>query len=349
MDNITRYGAINTKIHAMEGDFLKREDYKNMLGKSSVAEVITYLKQNTVYGKMLYVQTEGISRRVLEEALNKSMIARIDKLIHYFTGSYREFIRTLYMKYEIEDLKILARTIFNEERPEDIDKPLTFIGKYSRLDPNKILEANSIRDLILSMDKTELFNELKPVIDMKRENLFYFEMALDMGYFNILKKNWRKISENDRHVMEKWEGMVADLYNVQWIYRGKKFYNLLPEELLNYTINFGEKLSFSDRKQMCYIENLDDLYRMTANLGYGFLFNKENTKDIFMERRINRYIFYNLKTMSKKYQMSIIKTVAFIWFLEFEVRDIVSIIESIRYKIPAEQADKFLIKAVFEE
>ena len=47
--------------------------------------------------------------------------------------------------------------------------------------------------------------------------------------------------------------------------------------------------------------------------------------------------------------MSIIKTVAFIWFLEFEVRDIVSIIESIRYKIPAEQADKFLIKAVFEE
>jgi V/A-type H+-transporting ATPase subunit C len=147
-------------------------------------------------------------------------------------------------------------------------------------------------------------------------------------------------------VLKKWEGMVADLYNIQWIYRGKKFYRLSPEELLNYTMNFGDKLTFTDRKAMCYAKNLDELYRMTMDSGYGFLFKKEEiSRDIYMERRINRYIYYKLKALTRKYPMSIIQTIGYVWSLEFEIRDIISIIESIRYELPPEETRKFLVKA----
>jgi len=145
--------------------------------------------------------------------------------------------------------------------------------------------------------------------------------------------------------LKKWEGLLADLYNIQWVYRGKKFYNLSPEELLNYTINFGDKITFRERKAMCYAKNLEELYKMITNTIYGFLFKKEEMyRDIYMERRINRFMYYKLKALDRQFSLSIIQTIDFVWSFEFEKKDIISILEAIRYDIPPEEAKKFLVK-----
>ncbi|MDI3482127.1 MAG: V/A-type H+/Na+-transporting ATPase subunit [Tepidanaerobacteraceae bacterium] len=347
MDKVALYAAVNTKIRAMEGDFLKREDYMNLLQKKTVADAARYLKERTSYGKLLGdVRIENVSRRYLEDILKRNMIKNIDRLIYYFRDDYRDFIHSLYTKYEIEDLKSLARAVFNGKRPEDMERPLAFLGKYSGADTAKLFKATSIKGLIYALEGSEFFEILKPLLDGKRENLFRFEMALDMGYFSIIQNRVQKVSVEDREVLKKWEGMVADLYNIQWIYRGKKFYKLSPEELLNYTMNFGDKLTFADRKAMCYAKNLDELYRMTMDSGYGFLFKKEEmSRDIYMERRINRFIYYKLRALIRKYPMSIIQTVGYVWSFDFEIRDIISIIESIRYELPLEEIRKFLVKA----
>jgi len=347
MDKVTIFAAVNTKIRAMEKEFLKREDYLNMLKMKSVADAARYLKENISYGKLLgEIHPDTVSRRDLEDILKRNMIKNMDKLIHYFRNDYKDLIRSLYIKYEIEDLKVLARSIFNGKEPETIEKPLFFLGKYSRVSPEKLFKSRTIRDLIYSLEGSEFFEFLIPLLDGRSENLFRFEMALDMGYFNIIQSRRLKISGEDRKMLKKWEGMVADLYNIQWIYRGKKFYNLSPEELLNYTINFGDKLTFADRKGMCYTKNLEELYRMTINSVYGFLFKEEEVStNIYMERRINRFMYYKLKALIRKFPMSIIQTIGYVWLLEFEIRDIISIIESIRYDLPPEEARKFLVKA----
>ncbi|OFW53778.1 MAG: ATPase [Actinobacteria bacterium RBG_13_35_12] len=347
MDKLTRYSAVNTKIRVMEKEFLKREDYLNMLKKKSVADAARYLKENISYGKLLgEIHPDTVSRRDLEDILKRNMIKNMDKLIHYFRDDYKDLIRSLYIKYEVEDLKVLARSIFNGKEPETIEKPLSFLGKYSRVDPKRLFKSRTIRELIYSLEGSEFFEFLIPLVDGRRENLFRFEMALDMGYFNIIQSRKLKISGEDREMLKKWEGMIADLYNIQWIYRGKKFYHLSPEELLNYTINFGDKLTFADRKDMCYTKNLEELYRMTINSVYGFLFKKEEiSRDIYMERRINRFMHYKLRALTRRLPMSIIQTIGYVWLLEFEIRDIISIIESIRYDLPPEEARKFLVKA----
>lgn len=346
MDKITIFAAVNTKIRVMEREFLKREDYLILLKKKSVADASRYLKESTSYRKLLgEVYPDTVSRRDIEDILKRNMIKNINKLIHYFRDDYKILIRSLYMKYEIEDLKVLARSIFNGKNPAAIEKSLTFIGRYSQVNPEKLIKSETIRDLIYSLEGSEFFEFLIPLIDGRRENLFRFEMALDMGYFNIIQSRKLKISSKDRQLLKKWEGMVADLYNIQWIYRGKKFYNLSPEELLNYTINFGDKLTFLDRKKMCYTKSMEELFKITANSVYGFLFKVEEiSTDIYMERRINRFIYYQLRVLSNKSPLSIIQTIEYVWLLEFEIRDIISIIESIRYNLPSEEARKFLVK-----
>ena len=346
MDKVITYAAVNAKIRALEKDFLKRDDYLNMIQKKSVVDVARYLKDNTSYGKLLReINIDNISRRDLEDILKNNMIKNMDKLVYYFRDDYKEFIRSLYIKYEIEDLKILSRSIFNGKELETIEKPLSFLGKYSRVSPKSLFKSGTIRDLIYSLEGSEFFEFLIPLVDGRRENLFRFEMTLDMGYFSIIQSRKLKISREDRKILKKWEGLLADLYNIQWVYRGKKFYSLSPEELLNYTINFGDKLTFRERKAMCYAKNLEELYKMIANTIYGFLFKKEEMyRDIYMERRINRFIYYKLKALDRQFSLSIIQTIDFVWSFEFEIRDIISILEAIRYDTPSEEARKFLVK-----
>ena len=346
MDKVIVYAAVNTKIRALEKDFLKREDYLNMIQKKSVVDVAHYLKENTSYGKLLSeINIDNISRRDLEDILKNNMIKNMDKLIYYFRDDYKELIRSLYIKYEIEDLKILSRSIFNGKNLETIEKPLSFLGKYSRVDPKILFKSKTNRDLIYSLKGSEFYEFLIPLVNGKRENRFRFEMALDMGYFSIIQSRKLRISREDRKILRKWEGLLADLYNIQWVYRGKKFYSLSPEELLNYTINFGDKLTFRERKTMCYAKNLEELYKMITNTIYGFLFKKEEiSRDIYMERRINRFMYYKLKALDRKFSLSIIQTIDFVWSFEFEIRDIISILEAIRYDIPSEEARKFLVK-----
>jgi len=346
MDKVTVYAAVNTKIKVLEKEFLDRKDYLNLLEKKTVGDASQYLKENVYYSRLLEeIHPATVSRRDIEDILKRNMIRNIDKLIYYFRNDYKTLIRSLYMKYEIEDLKVLARSIFNGEEPITIEKSLTFLGKYSQIDPDRLFKSKTIRNLIFALKDSEFFEFLIPLVDGRRENLFRFEMALDMGYFNIVQSRKLKISSRDRKLLKKWEGLVADLYNIQWIYRGKNFYNLSPEELLNYTINFGDKLTFRERKEMCYTNSLEEFFRVVANSVYGFLFKEEElSTNIFMERRINRFIYYSLKDLSRKSPLSIIQSIEYVWSLEFEVRDVISIIESIRYNLAPEEARKYLVK-----
>jgi len=348
MDKVTIYSTINTKIRIKKRGFLKRGDYLNLLKMKSVAEAIRYLKGNVYYEKILgEVNPETVSRRDIEDILKRNMIKDIDTLCNYFHNDYKTFIHSLYMKYEIEDLKYLARRIFNGKEYREVEQPLSFLGKYSKIDPAKLWGANTIRDLIYLLKGSEFYEFLIPLIDGRRENLFRLEMALDTGYFNIIQSRRLKIFPRDKKLLKKWEGLVADLYNIQWIYRGKKFYHLLPEELLNYTINFGDKLIYKDKQKMCYARDTEELYRMTLDLPYGFLFKEEEiSTDIFMERRINRFLYYRLRDLSRRSPLSIIQTVEYIWLYELEIKDIIAIIESLRYGWSGEEIRKYLVKKI---
>lgn len=345
MDNVTRFAAVNAKIKTMEGRFLKDEDYASLLRMESVSEVARYLKEKTAYSEILAnVEAENIHRGMLENLLKQNMVKNIDRIIHYFTGDYKDFIKTLYAKYEIEDLKIVARAVYNGKDAADF-KSSAFIGKYSRLDHKKVFEAKYIRDIIEALHNSEFYRFLIPLVDGDfTENSFRFEMVLDMSYYTIIQREWSKLSKRDIGILKHAQGIIADLLNIQWIYRGKKFYKLSPEELLNYTINIGYRLDFNMLKALCYSQNLDEFNNIVKATQYSFMFKEDETTDIYMERRMQRYIYFELKTLVKNNNLSIISAFTFIIFLEYEVRDIISIVEAIRYKIPADAAHKYIIR-----
>jgi V/A-type H+-transporting ATPase subunit C len=345
MDNVTRFAAVNTKIKTMEGMLLKDEDYKNLLKLESVAAVAKYLKESSAYSDVLAnVDVQTVHRGMLENLVKQKMVKSIDSLIHYFTGDYKAFIKTLYARYEIEELKAIARAAYNSKDAAGF-RSSAFLGKFSKLDADRLFAARQVRDIIFALEGTEYYKFLIPLVDGNvTENLFRFEMVMDMAYYSILQKEWSKLSKRDMAILQHAQGVIADLLNIQWIYRGKKFYKLSPEEILNYTINIGYRLNFNLLKELCYTQSLEEFHRIVHNTRYGFLFKKDETTDIYMERRMERHIFFELKAMARSNSLSVISAFAFIMFLEYEVKDIISIVEAIRYEIPIEQAHRYVVR-----
>lgn len=349
MSNLARYAAVNTKIKTLEGEFLSSNDYRNLLEQKTVIDVFRYLKNNTVYREILEnADMNNIRRGYLESIVKQRMLTNIEKIIHYFTGDYKRFIVTLYAKFEIDELKAIARAVYNGMDTKQFRKSI-FIGKYSKVDAEKVLNAKYIRDIIVAFEGTAFYRYLEPLLDNNaEENLFRFEMVLDTSYYEILQKQWEKLDKQDIEVLEKGQGIIADLLNLQWIYRGMKFFMLSPEELLNYTIHLGSRLDKNLIKQLCYSKDLNEFFELAAQTRYSFLFKKDETTDIFMGRRLERHMFYELRSVERKNPMTIITTFTYITLMEIEIRDLISIIEIIRYDIPPAEAEKYLIRKLRE-
>jgi V/A-type H+-transporting ATPase subunit C len=63
-----------------------------------------------------------------------------------------------------------------------------------------------------------------------------------------------------------------------------------------------------------------------------------------MERRSLRYQYFKIKRLKRRHEMNISEALAFDALLEYEIRDIITAIESIRYGMPPDEVKKYLIR-----
>ncbi|GFR34416.1 V-type ATPase subunit [Thermobrachium celere] len=222
-----------------------------------------------------------------------------------------------------------------------------FVDYYKNIHADQIVKAKSIAELIELLNGSIYYPYLKNLVDgNKEENLFRFEMALDKAYFVILLKKIKKLSKEDIKAFYNIFGPIVDMLNIQWIYRGKKFFKMYPDELFNYTIEGYGKLNYKLLKDLCYTKTIEELEEKIKRTEYSFLIKGDDMQDIYMERRMNRYIYYKAIKTIRKNKKDISSVLALMQIIEFEIRDIISITEMVRYRIDSSQVGDFLIKAV---
>ncbi|SHJ86862.1 V/A-type H+-transporting ATPase subunit C [Geosporobacter subterraneus DSM 17957] len=346
MGNVRQFAAVNTKIKGMESRFLHKEDYLNLLRKRSVREIGAYLREKTDYAIVLEnVQMEHIHRDELEQLLKKYIHRQVEKLIHFFIDDYRKFFKLMLMRYEIEDLKLYLRAITRGGTLHSLQYLIHYAGKYSSLPHNKLSQAKSMEELVSHLKDTPYYLSLLPVLQEDEDKrLFHMEMNLDILYFRLLQEQNKKLSKEDKKLQEEILGINVDLLNLQWIYRGIKFYQLVPEELINYMLPNGHAIGFQKIKQLCYAKDEREFLQRLGPTKYGFLFDNQQTQDIYMERRIARFFYFLFQSYRKKEKMNIGTAMIYIHLLEYQTRDIISIIEAIRYGLDEEKARQYLIR-----
>lgn len=346
MGTFAQFAAVNTKIKALQRDLLKEDDYRRMLDARNVEEVVQYLKENTAYGALLEdIDTGPVQINKLEVVFRTHILKRYETLIHYLTEKYRILFRIIFMRYEVENLKLIIRAVTRKEDLAPLVDSFYQSSVIPQLDYKQLTMAKTFEEVIHHLQNTRYHKVLAPYAGESPDRLlFYVEMSLDRMYFKTLAVATSKIEPEDESLVTELLGKNTDILNIQWIYRGQKFYHISSEELFNYSLPTGAQLDLKSLRKLCYAADEGDLIEKLKKTPYAFLFQEDENFERFMEIRMERYLFSLLKKMDKKSFMTFLPTVIYIHRLEFEMRDIFSILEAKKFNLSFEDIKQFLVR-----
>lgn len=344
MGNDRRFAAINTKIRVLKSRLLDDKDYINLIEKANLSEQISYLKENTQYHSVLGNIEEHMDLQHIEISLKRFIIIQFNKIIKYFTDDYGSFYKALILRYEIEDLKTYIRAV---GRHEKMDKRTELIKDgYFSIDPNKLIFSSNLDEFTQKLKGTIYYDVLRPYINETDDKIiFYMEMNLDRLYFRTVEAQSQKLSLEDRKIFKDTLEENIELLNIEWIYRGIKFYSLLPEELINYALPYGDELKYSQIKDICY-SGEQRLKEVVLKTKYAFLFEGDQDIDLFMDIKIKRYLYYKYQKIFNKGKLDLGISIAYIHLLEYEIRDVISILESISYDLSKHDTVQYLVRKI---
>ena len=342
MNPFASYRAINTKLSAKHRTFLSNKEWEKALDFKSVSQVIEFLKKREGYSEaFMKYKLDELRRGDLEILLERYMVSQIESILHYYSGSYKDFFKTFLMEYEINDLQLILRTIAEDGDKENIEKLLIHSEKYGRCNYQRLLSSKTVAQFIDALKGTPYYDALKTMVqdDVKKRE-FHMEMKLYILLYKALMEQAAKLEEKDQAIAKKIIGTKADLINIQWIFRATKYYAISPEEILIYSLPFGNKLSYQKLKSLCYAKNIEELKKMAEKYIAYPLFKE--TDENFLGRTIESYLYEYVLHFPKQGE-DIAQTLTYIYMLEVEIKDLTSLTEGIRYTLPEIELNKYLV------
>ncbi|WP_087677947.1 V-type ATPase subunit [Garciella nitratireducens] len=347
-----KVSAVNTKVSAIKSNMLQEEHFMQMMNLENVEQVVEYLNQHTPFKDVLWdINEEEIHRQEIEKRLYVYRVSTIEKLIYYLAKEYKDFLKTYMLRYEIEDLKLVFKVVRGHIDPKTVEEHFIIASKYSHLSFQELLKQDSVKKVIEKLRGTKYYRLIVPYIDYaefaEEKFNFYLEMILDKYYYHELIISAKDLfGKKDKKALELLQRNI-DLYNLEWIYRATKYFDMSKEEILNFVLSDGYTYSYEKLKDCIYSLNVEKIQEYFKASPYEFLFNHEDKDiDLYMKRRIDRYLYYKALNLYRSSSLTFGKVISFLLLLEFETEDIISIIESKRYKMTASEISKYLIRTI---
>jgi len=327
-----RYSRVNALVRSMVSRLLTRADWQSLLTAVDVAEVVRLLSETT-YGSQVRAAASP-DLPVVERALRLALADTYDRLIHALLGAPRDLVETLLLRRELDNLKAILRAVAGQLPRETVFRLLFPLGRYSRLPVEDLLRAGGISEAAELLDGTAYGRVLHISLDRYAEegSLFPVEVALDLDYFRRLWARVEALSGLDYTTARKFMGSRYDVLNLDWLIRFRLLYRLSPEEIFNYTLPHGYRITDRIIRRAAAAS---DLPGIAAELPepYRGLLREVGTEPGAVERaevRLHRQLSEVARSAFLGYPFQLGEVLAYLWLREAEVHDLEVILEGKR-------------------
>ena len=334
MGKLLTYSGIATKVRAMEGHLIRPEQYRELCFLETVQAAVDYLKALPAYADLFSAADESAWHRgMIEQQLRLSLYRDFSKLYRFSGMEQRNFLDLYFMHYEINIIKRCLRHILGHQAAKiDLSVFEEFFRKHSKLDLNKLCDAENLEEFIASLEGSYYYPMLERLERAENLTVFDYEMQLDRIFFQAI---WhvkdKLLTKQESRLMAESFGTRLDLLTIQWIYRSKKYYHLADADIYALLLPFHYHLKTGQIRSMVEAGTMEDFYAALQHTRYGGLVDSDfsqppNLEALYLE------ILDKLHTdAGRRNPYSIAVLNSYLYFKESEVRNIVTIIESIRY------------------
>ncbi|MCD6449757.1 MAG: V-type ATPase subunit [Thermotogaceae bacterium] len=332
-------GVLTGKIGALVGKLLKDEDFRRLLSLKNVHEVAMYLKKLPSY-KPYIPDMEEIHRRDLEASILKKNRDETLRLRNYVTYPQKKLIDHLLYRYELDGVKKLLRLIHSGE---DIEERFICCGEDETV--RKIMESKTVDEAVEVLKSKPYYRYLKSALNSYKESSLIgaLENSLDFWYFKTLNKLLKQYSTKQAILFFKRQ---VDLTNIMWIYRSKILFGYSQERVLSLLLPFGLYTKGDAVSSIASLSTREEFLERLKSTPYGEIFKEryDIPEEFILERQIDKYLYQQAKELIRDKNSGLNQLIGYVHLIEYELKDLITVIETIRYSLDKDSAFKYLIR-----
>lgn len=326
-----KYPSINAKLKGMYAKRLKDDDLQDLAKQNNLKSAVAILKNKS---SSLNVLSEDADREQIEKVLNGEIIYDIEKIVKYLDKNDTQIFNLLISKYEIRCIKKAIKLLYSKN---EYDENIKIWTNTIFTDLKSLESIKSIDEFFKIINNTKYKKILKKYFENKdtEYSIFEIENELDKMY---LKSIYNSAGNNKN--LKKMIGAKIDFTNILWIYRMKKYYNFSEDKIEKSIIDINYALKKNQILLLVKAKNIEELNEILKKTVYSNI----ATDDIYeLECNIKKYLHGLYIKNFKSNLLSINCIYSYLNLVELENKDIISIIEAVRYGIDKEKLLKKLI------
>lgn len=342
--------ATVAKMHARYGKRLRQEDYSALMSCTSVAEAAGYLKKNTYYCHALEnIDTDNIHRGNLENILRKNLVESYIKMTGFEHISDEEFYNYLIIKTEIDEILICIQHL-NAGTTDHITTLPIYMNKYTSFNLMSLAQVRSFGELLELTEKTpyyKLLAEFRPSKDNDgHEALINYagcELRLRTYYAKRMLDSLKGFGKDTASRLESFIGTQIDVINIINSYRMTKYFNADAQDIRKRMIPVFSRLPERVLDSLYAARDEKEFLKLFADTCYGREIAANGFDMKNPEAALTKLRYKQTKRMFSSSQEPAECFFTFFNLAEIELKNIIMIIESIRYSLPSKEMNELII------
>lgn len=335
--------AILTKSRAIYAKRLTNENYKDLLNCSAISDVSNYLSSKTQYAESFDdVATVKINRMMLENLLRRNLTDRILSLCRFSKILGSRLYEYLIIKNDITAVLGCIRYIKAPNKFDYLITMPTYLENIISVDMVSLAKCDSFDEMLKKLENTQYYDVLKQ-FEGKETSIINIENALNKYLYSktneIAKKN---LSKSEYEEVMKLFKISYDLKFISNMYRLKKYFNLSGDKISDYGFSADiTALSSKQIEEIIFSKDTESFFDAVDKTPYG----KKQTirKAVKIENWAAQYQ-YDIMRHTALYSTNPNSVmVCCVYLAENEIKNIIHIIEGIKYNIPSSEIAKLLI------
>ena len=338
MGSLIAYSGITTKVKAMERWRISDSQFEEMGLLESVPEAVEYLRRFPPYGDIFNGLEDGqLHRGDIEQQLNLSQYRDFAKLYKFANLKQRRFLDLYFMHYEIGIIKTCLRNAAgHRDQRQDLSMFREFFDKHSSLDLIQLSESQNMDQFVANLNGSPYYGPLSRLQQKGKLTLPECENTLDMIYFrNIWRIKKKYLTKGEQKIIAQCFGTRRDVLNLQWIYRAKKYYNMLPPDISTLLIPVHYRIHVDQLKDLVEAPSVDEFLKLVTRTPYLRHTDTQTPASIETIYKDCLYRLYLADRRSNPYSIATVNT--YLFLKEEELDKLTTVLECVRYGLPARE------------
>ena len=216
-----------------------------------------------------------------------------------------------------------------------------FFDRYSQLSIDRLITSKTIDELVENLAGTEYYEPLQMLKESHGATLFDYELALELYYFStIWKKEKKLLKGKEVEIFTRDCGTKIDLMNLQWIYRAKKYYHMLPPDIYSMLLPIHYKLNLETIRRLVEAPSVEEYLKQVDETFYAkhYQFKEVKTlEQLYIDTLRHLYL-----TDRRKHPYSVASINTYLFLKEEEIYKLTTALECIRYGLTKAETLNYL-------